>query len=312
MTAFLFHPDCLRHDAGPNHPERPDRLRAILRQVESSGLSDRLLKISPEKADVEWIREIHEPGYIQHVEETSRQGGGCFDADTFASPASYDAALYGAGAALMAVDTVISGEASNAVCAIRPPGHHAERDRAMGFCLFNNVAIAARYAQKRHGLERVMIIDWDVHHGNGTQHAFEDDPSVFFFSTHQYPFYPGTGGPFEIGTGSGEGFVLNVPLPAGSGDDEYESVFRQKLRPKADAFRPELVLVSAGFDAHQDDPLASMSLTERGFEVMTKTVKGIAADHSEGRLVSLLEGGYDLNALARSVEVHIRALMEKP
>jgi acetoin utilization deacetylase AcuC-like enzyme len=230
------------------------------------------------------------------------------DPDTCISPDSYRVALLAVGGALLAVDQVVEGRPDNAFVALRPPGHHAERERAMGFCLFNNVAIAARYAQRRYGLKRVLIVDWDVHHGNGTQHTFEDDPSVLFFSTHQFPFYPGTGRTSERGTGAGLGYTLNVPLAAGCGDNEYRQVFEKILYPAAQAFEPQLVLVSAGFDAHRNDPLASMNVTEDGYAHMTSIVRDIAERYCEGRLVSLLEGGYNLEALAHSVERHLHVL----
>jgi acetoin utilization deacetylase AcuC-like enzyme len=200
--------------------------------------------------------------------------------------------------------------ADNAFCAVRPPGHHAESGHAMGFCLFNNVAIAARYFQKRYGLERIAIVDWDVHHGNGTQHVFYDDPTVFFFSTHQYPWYPGTGGADERGEGKGEGYTLNVPLSAGMGDKEYLDVFNRTLRLALKAYRPDAIIISAGFDAHRDDPLAGMNLTAEGYKALTRVVKEIAAEHAQGRVLSCLEGGYNLAALAASVEGHLRVLQE--
>jgi acetoin utilization deacetylase AcuC-like enzyme len=231
------------------------------------------------------------------------------DPDTSMSPGSLTAAYLAAGGALVAVDAIMSRQVDHVFCAVRPPGHHAEAGRAMGFCLFNNVAIAARYVQKKHGLKRVLIVDWDVHHGNGTQHSFEDDPSVLFFSTHQYPHYPGTGRESERGRGAGEGFTLNVPMDAGEGDEEYRAIFQKSLVPAADAFKPEFVIISAGFDAHKDDPLASMGLTEEGYADLTGIVAGIAKRHAGGRILSSLEGGYHLTSLAASVDRHIQGLL---
>jgi acetoin utilization deacetylase AcuC-like enzyme len=215
-----------------------------------------------------------------------------------------------AGGVLSAVDAVMAGKVRNAFCAVRPPGHHALRDRAMGFCLLNNVAIASRYIQKKHKLGRVLIVDWDVHHGNGTQAAFYEDNTVFYFSAHASPFYPGSGGEAEKGSGKGLGFTLNIPLPAGSGDAVYRKVFEEKLRPTAAAFKPDFVLISAGFDAAQNDLLGPMKVTPSGYAELTRIVKGIAEQHAHGRLVSVLEGGYNLEALAASVESHVKALRE--
>jgi acetoin utilization deacetylase AcuC-like enzyme len=211
---------------------------------------------------------------------------------------------------LTAIDRVMEGSLLNAFCAVRPPGHHAESNRAMGFCLFNNVAIGARYLQKRHGLKRIFILDWDVHHGNGTQHSFYDDPTVFYFSTHQYPFYPGTGSEAERGAGEGEGTTLNCPLPSGSGDREMLSIFEKELASSVMSFSPDFILLSAGFDAHRDDPLASLQVTDGGFREMTRIVKSLAQTACQGRVVSSLEGGYNLAALARSVGVHLEILSE--
>ena len=301
------HPACLLHDPGPEHPERPARLEVVLEALRG------------QRGDADWreapivklgdLRRVHDDALVHEVLEADVTGYRMLDPDTVMCPASRAAALRAAGAGVAAVDAVMNGEDRAVFCAVRPPGHHATGTAAMGFCLFNNVAIAARYAQKRYGLQRVLIVDWDVHHGNGTQHSFEADPSVLFFSTHQYPHYPGTGRATECGTGAGEGFTINVPMEAGEGDDDYRAVFQKVLVPAADAFKPELVIISAGFDAHRDDPLASMGLTEEGYADLTSIVAGIATRHCRGRLLSSLEGGYNLTALAASVERHIRALV---
>lgn len=310
-VGIVTHPAYLEHDMGPSHPESPERLRAILSQLESSGTMSKLTRIDPRKADDEWITRVHTPAYVQRIKETAPSSGyASLDPDTSMSPGSLDAAYLAAGGAMAAVDAILDNQVDQVFCAVRPPGHHAEANRAMGFCLFNNIAIATRYIQERHGLRRVLIVDWDVHHGNGTQHAFEDDPSVLFFSTHQYPHYPGTGSEKERGRGEGEGTTINVPLSAGQGDDSYREVFQKILVPAADAFRPDFVLISAGFDAHRDDPLASMELTEQGYGDLTRIVAGIAHAHCHGRIVSCLEGGYNLRALAASVEHHILALLD--
>jgi acetoin utilization deacetylase AcuC-like enzyme len=254
--------------------------------------------------------EIHESSYLAMLKAHAPTSGRVsLDPDTSISPGSLTAAYLAAGGALAAVDAIMSQRVDHVFCAVRPPGHHAEAGRAMGFCLFNNVAIAARYVQKRYGLQRVLIVDWDVHHGNGTQHSFEDDSSVLYFSPHQYPHYPGTGRATERGRGAGEGFTINVPMEAGDGDEEYRAIFQESLVPAADAFKPEFVIISAGFDAHKDDPLASMGLTEEGYEDLTFVVAGIAKRHASGRILSSLEGGYHLTALAASVDRHIQALL---
>jgi acetoin utilization deacetylase AcuC-like enzyme len=310
-TGLVYHPVYLEHDMGPGHPESPNRLRAIMQQFERSGTAERVRRIEPRKAEDEWITQIHSASYVAALHKHQPASGRvALDPDTSMSPGSLDAAYLAAGGALAAVDAIMRGEVEHAFCAVRPPGHHAESGRAMGFCLFNNVAIAARYVQKRHGLSRVLIVDWDVHHGNGTQHSFEADASILFFSTHQYPHYPGTGRATERGTHAGEGFTINVPMQAGDGDDEYHAVFMNVLLPAVETFRPEFVIVSAGFDAHRDDPLANMGLTEAGYADLTGVVAGIAKRHARGRLLSSLEGGYDLTALAGSVDAHVKALLD--
>ncbi len=309
-TGLVYDPRYLAHDMGAGHPESPNRLRAIMQRLEQSGLSAELTPITPRKAEDEWITLVHRPEYVERLNrEAPASGRVSLDADTSMSPGSLTAAYLAAGGVLAGVDAIMTGQVQQVFCAVRPPGHHAEAGRAMGFCLFNNVAIAARYAQKRYGLQRVLIVDWDVHHGNGTQHSFEADPTVCFFSTHQYPHYPGTGRATESGVGPGEGSTINVPMEAGEGDDDYRAVFQKVLIPAADAFKPELVIISAGFDAHRDDPLASMGLTEEGYAELSSIVAGIAQRHCRGRLLSSLEGGYNLTALAASVERHIRALV---
>ncbi len=309
-TGLVYHPAYLGHDMGAGHPESPNRLRAIMQHLEQCGTAARLTMIAPREAEDEWIMQIHRPAYLSMLKTNAPASGRLsLDSDTSMSPGSLTAAYLAAGGALAAVDAIMNKQVEHVFCAVRPPGHHAEAGRAMGFCLFNNVAIAARYVQKKYGLKRVLIVDWDVHHGNGTQHSFEDDPSVLFFSTHQFPHYPGTGRESERGRGAGEGFTINVPMEAGEGDEEYRSVFQKSLVPVADAFKPEFVIISAGFDAHKDDPLASMGLTEEGYADLTGIVAGIAKRHAEGRIFSSLEGGYNLTALAASVDSHIQALL---
>ncbi len=289
-TGLVYDPRYLDHDMGAGHPESPNRLRAIMQQLEQSGTAARLTRIEPREAEDEWITQIHTPSYLAMLKARAPTNGRVsLDPDTSMSPGSLTAAYLAAGGALAAVDAIMSRQVDHVFCAVRPPGHHAEAGHAMGFCLFNNVAIAARYVQKKHGLKRVLIVDWDVHHGNGTQHSFEDDPSVLFFSTHQYPHYPGTGRESERGRGAGEGFTINVPMEEGD--------------------KPEFVIVSAGFDAHKDDPLASMGLTEEGYADLTGIVAGIAKRHAGGRILSSLEGGYHQTALAASVDRHIQALL---
>jgi acetoin utilization deacetylase AcuC-like enzyme len=307
-TGFLYDEYCLLHDTGPGHPERPARLRAIREGLERSGLWDTLLHLNVGKAKHEWIEAVHPSQHIATIEGISLSGGGMVDADTVMSAESYDAALLAAGGAVAGCAAVMKGVCDTAFSAMRPPGHHAERDHAMGFCLFNNVAIAARYLQREHGLERIAIFDWDVHHGNGTQHIFEEDPTVLYISTQQHPLYPGTGMSSETGRGAGEGFTLNIPLPAGCGDEEYRAVF-PTIEAKIREFSPEFLLISAGFDAHRDDPLANMLVTADGFRWMMRRMLDLAAAECNGRLVAVLEGGYHLEALAQSVGVCIEEML---
>jgi acetoin utilization deacetylase AcuC-like enzyme/formylglycine-generating enzyme required for sulfatase activity len=301
----------LRHDTGSQHPERPARLSAIMRRLEEAGLLPQLVRIEPRPAAEEWLTAVHAPEYVARLRKLCQDGAAFVDSgDTPVCRQSYDVALSAAGGVLAAVDAVVEGKVQSAFCAVRPPGHHAGRQKAMGFCLLNNVAIAARYAQRKHHLARILIIDWDVHHGNGTQEIFADDPTVFYFSVHQSPFYPGTGSAAERGEGKALGTKLNVPLPAGSGDLEYRRAFQDKLQPAALAFRPDLVLISAGFDAHDHDLLGKMQISSQGFAELTRIACRIARQCCRGRLVSVLEGGYNLPALAESAELHLRALQE--
>jgi acetoin utilization deacetylase AcuC-like enzyme len=307
MTTLLYtHPVFLEHLTPPGHPERPDRLRAVekvLAQAEFEALG----RLEAPLADEASLLLAHPQSHIDFVRSTIPDTGlRAVDSDTTVSPKSLEAAMRAVGAATAAVDRVFSGEASNAFVAARPPGHHAEKATAMGFCLFNQAAIAARHAQQRHGAERVAIIDWDVHHGNGTQDIFWDDPSVLYCSTHQMPLFPGTGAKDETGTGN----IVNAPLSPRTGSDVFRDAFRSRVLPAVDAFRPDLVIISAGFDAHHRDPLAEIYLVEDDFDWATGQLMTQADRHSGGRLVSLLEGGYDLEGLSSSVGAHVRRLMK--
>lgn len=310
-VGIVSHMDYLKHDTGPGHPERPDRLRAIHGLLDEIGLAQDLDPIVPRSVEQSWLEAVHARAHVENVRSLCEKGAPHMgDGETTICPPSFDIASLAVGGTFEAVDAVMEDRVDSVFCAVRPPGHHAERDRAMGFCLFNNVAITARYIQKTHELERVLIIDWDVHHGNGTQHIFDRDPTVFYFSIHQYPHYPGTGDSNEIGIDEGEGTTLNVPVGAGSGDSEYLDAFRERLLPAAEEFQPEFVIISAGFDAHRDDPLSGTRVTEAGFGEMTQFVLQIVRDFAEGRLISVLEGGYNLDSLSRSLETHLRTLLE--
>ena len=309
-TGLVYHPDYTLHDPGAHHPERPARLESIVAHLHDAGLLDELVRIKPESAGEKWLFLVHTKAYVRRLEQAAEEAPTYLDQDTGISEQSYRVAKLATGGLLAAVDRVMDGSVDNAFVAARPPGHHALADRAMGFCLINHVAVAARYVQHRYGLERILIVDWDVHHGNGTQDIFYSDPSVFYFSTHQWPYYPGSGAADETGSGTGVGTTLNVPLEAGDGDTEIIAAFKDRLLPAAEAFRPEFVFVSAGFDAHRDDPLAGLEVTAAGYRELTRIVMDIANSFAGGRLVSLLEGGYDLDALSRSVEAHVRQLSE--
>ena len=309
-TGYVYHPDFLLHDPGPRHPERPARLLAIDAALRADPVSGRLVTIAPRLAETRWLTAVHRPEYLETLERAAGRAPVAFDPDTVVSSESYRVARLAAGGVLAAVDAVMEGRVRNAFVAARPPGHHAFADRASGFCLINNVAVAARYIQRRYGLTRVLIVDWDVHHGNATQEIFYEDGTVLYFSTHQHPFYPGTGAAEETGRGAGVGTNVNVPLPAGAGDAELRAAFASSLVPAAVGFAPEFVLVSAGFDSHAGDPLAGFQVSTAGFAELTRITMDIAERFAGGRMVSVLEGGYRLENLASAAVAHVRTLAE--
>lgn len=309
-VAYVTHPDYAKHLTPPGHPERPERIRAVQDAVDRADLDDHLLRIQPEPISLDLLTAVHSPRYVDHFREVSRSGGGALDPDTVFSGGSFEIALLSAGGAVGAVRAVLEGKPgkpdspSRAFAAVRPPGHHALPARGMGFCLFNNVACAATAALEDWGRSRVLILDWDVHHGNGTQEIFYGSNAVLFVSLHQEYWYPGTGGIEETGTGDGEGFTVNIPLPAGTGNEGYRHVFEEVVLPLAQAFSPELLLISAGYDAHADDPLGGMELTASGFYTLTDlALKGHA-----NPAVAVLEGGYDLKSLSSSVLTTLSAM----
>jgi len=298
-----------RDHVGPaGHPERPERLAAVGDAI--AARSDALERVEPRPATPEEILRVHRRTHLEALERATAQAPVRLDPDTYLGPSSLEIARLAAGSSIDLVRAVCRGELDAGLAAIRPPGHHAEDDRAMGFCLLNNVAIAARAAQAEEGVERILILDWDVHHGNGTQHSFEEDPSVLYASTHQFPFYPGTGDFGEAGVGRGLGTTLNVPLPVGCGDVEYAAVAERILVPATRSFRPELILVSCGFDAHRDDPLAGMQLSSEGFSSLSRTMRHLADDLCGGRLVLLLEGGYALSGLREGTAATLDVLLD--
>ena len=314
-TAYVYDDRYLLHDPGSWHPERPDRLKAIQTSLKDSGVLELLIQLKPYPAPLAWVERLHDPDYIRRFQEACRRGEQVFDVqDCGISPESYEIALLAAGGVMAAADAIMGDQADNAFCAVRPPGHHAERDRAMGFCFFNNVALGAVYLLENFGLERVAIVDWDVHHGNGTQHLFEADPRVFYLSLHEDPqyCYPGTGYRREEGKGPGKGFTLNLPFPPHSGDEEYLEALRNEGLPRLRQFAPQFVMISAGFDAHAKDPLAHISLTRSGYREMARLVLDLAQESAGGRLITVLEGGYNLEVLEECVEDHLRILLDIP
>jgi acetoin utilization deacetylase AcuC-like enzyme len=311
MIGFLRHELFVKHLAGYNHVESPQRVEAILERIKKSPVASSLLFIEAQPAKIEWLERVHDPKYVENILALEIDEPVVLDwGDTVATKVTPAAALHAAGAGVQAARLVLDGKISSAFCCVRPPGHHAERSRAMGFCIFNNIAVTAAHLVEGEGLERVAIVDWDVHHGNGTESMFIDDDRVLYISLHQYPHYPGTGSADTIGDGEGRGYTINLPMGAGAGDREYLAAFRERIVPALDEFKPEFILVSAGFDAHEDDPLSGMLLTTSAFRTMTELLKASAEKHCKGRIVSMLEGGYDISALAESVEEHLAALTE--
>lgn len=309
-TALIYHPDALLHDAGEGHPERRARLESIIQHLRDQLLWDEVLHLQPQLAPRRALLRAHSPAHLDQVAALARVERPTYVCqDTAGSSNTHRAALLAAGAPLTAIDALLAGRADHAFCCMRPPGHHAEVEQIMGFCFFNNAAVAAHYLRAECGCDKVAIIDWDVHHGNGTQHIFEADGSVFFCSIHQSPLYPGTGAADERGLGAGRGQTLNIPVPAGSTDADYIRHFTDTIIPAIDQFQPDFILLSAGFDAHRSDPLGQILLSAEGYGQLTELVLQLATRHCEGRLVSLLEGGYDLEATAASAAAHLSALL---
>jgi acetoin utilization deacetylase AcuC-like enzyme len=299
----------IEHITDDYHPENPNRLRSIYAMLRQKDMEGLFTEIPPRIASREELEMIHLPSYVDLIASTAGQPARRLDPDTVASPKSYEAACLAVGGVLEAIEAVMQGKADNAFALVRPPGHHAERNRAMGFCIFNNIAIGAKYLMEAHGTERILIIDWDVHHGNGTQNAFYEDPRVLYFSTHRYGFfYPGTGAPAEVGSGKGEGFTVNVPMSPGSGDADYGNVFLHLLKPIALSYKPQLIFVSAGFDTYSHDPLGGMRMTENGYARLTNITMDIAQRTCGGKIIIALEGGYDLDGLATSVKAVLKEL----
>ena len=307
-TAILRDDIYLQHITGDYHPESHHRLEVVYGMLQDEDMQDTFRVLSPRPATREELQLNHSSNYIDQVASTAGRSFCSLDPDTTTSPKSWEAARMAAGGVLVAVDRVMEGEIENAFALVRPPGHHAESNKGMGFCIFNNIAIAAHYARQKHLLEHILIIDWDLHHGNGTQNAFYEDPQVLYFSTHQYPYYPGSGSVDEDGQGKGKGFTVNVPLPGGQGDQDFEAIFKEILKPIATQFKPQLILVSAGYDIYSQDPLGAMDVTPEGFATLTSLIMDMARSSCQGRVVITLEGGYHLDGLRDSVKATIKEL----
>lgn len=308
-TGLLYDPVFLQHQTGQGHPECSERLQVSLQHLKQQSWFDSLAQLSPDIPDLKWIELIHKLDYIKRVQTSCASGNDFLDSvDVSICPKSYDIALLATSAVIKIADQIINQKIRNGLALIRPPGHHAEQAQAQGFCLFNNVAILARYLQRQHRLDKILILDWDVHHGNGTQHSFEDDPSVLYISIHQYPFYPGTGAYHETGKHKGSGATLNCPMPVGASDNNYELAFKDKILPKIDKFKPEAIIISAGFDAHVDDPLGQINLSTEFYTWMTERIMEKAEQYSNKRIISVLEGGYNLDMLPICIEKHLATL----
>ncbi len=310
-TGFVYDDRYLLHDTGGFHPESPERLKAIVKRLSESGMLDKLTLIKADRANQRWVEAIHTIHYIMRFDEACISGFNEFEhPDNAICRDTYDIAFLAVGGVLKAIDMVMKGEIDNAFCAVRPPGHHAEVDKPLGFCYFNNVAIGAKYLQKEYNINRVAIIDFDVHHGNGTQHIFDRDPSVLYYSIHEHPSfaYPGTGREFEVGVGEGEGFTVNSPILPGRGDDEYRKLIMQDLVPAVKKFEPEFIILSAGFDAHVSDMMSGTNLSTDGYDFISEVIMNLVNRYTDGRVVSVLEGGYNLDILPILVENHIKML----
>ena len=309
-TAYIYDDIYLEHDTGGNHPECPERLIAINKHLKESSFYNDLIMLKPSPAGLPSVELIHSPSYIRQVQQSIQRGAPYLDSgDTVVGPRSFDAALMAVGGCLRACDALMTGEADNAFCAVRPPGHHAEREYAGGFCIFNNIAIAVRYLQNIYGLGRVAVVDWDVHHGNGTQHAFEKDDSVYYIRLHQYPHYPGSGAPQERGRDRGTGFTMNIPMASGSADKDYFDAFTNDIIPALENYEPECICISAGFDAHRADPLSGIRLSTDAYQVFTEKLMDLARRFCKKRIIIALEGGYHLEALANSVTRVVKTLV---